>query len=211
MVERVSVDADRPSGAALVRAAAAIRAGGIVAYPTETYYGLAVDPCQPAAVAGLRSAKDRTAASPFPLIAADVDQLAVLRLEWSDQGRRLARRFWPGPLTLVLRAGVAMPEGVLGPGSTLAVRVPGCRVARALARAVDGPVTSTSANRSGYPPTVSPDDVAAAMGTRIDLLLDGGTTPGGQASTVVDVTGEAPRLVRAGLVAWARVLESLEA
>ncbi len=210
MAERLVVDPGQPDPTVIERAAVVIRAGGIVAYPTDTYYGLAVDPYQPVAVARLRAAKSRPFDSAFPLIAADLEQLDLVGVEWTEQARALAASFWPGPLTLVLRAGAGLADGVTGPGPTVAVRVPACPVACELARAARGVITSTSANLAGQSPSVAADQVLAALGTRIGLLLDAGTAPGGAPSTIVDATVETPRLLREGLIEWARVLESLE-
>ena len=120
-------------------------------------------------------------------------------------GRCLAETFWPGPLTLLIRAPAALPEEVTGGTGRVGVRVPAHGVARGLCRACHRPLTATSANLSGEPPSADPDEVARTLGARIDLLLDDGRAPGGQPSTIVDVTGSAPRLVRAGALAWDQV------
>jgi L-threonylcarbamoyladenylate synthase len=187
------------NGDAAVRAAVdAIRGGLVVAYPTDTLYGLAVDPANPDAVTRLFALKGRAPDKAIPLIAADVDQVR----QWTKLtpvAGQLASAFWPGPLTLVLEAGRAVDDRVLGNGGTVAIRVPAQGVARALAAAAGCPVTSTSANASGEPPTADPDEVMRAL-PAVDLLIDDGLTPGGAPSTIVDATGA---------IAWERVLESL--
>jgi L-threonylcarbamoyladenylate synthase len=198
--------ADREAIAEAVRV---LRAGGIVAYPTDTLYGLAVDPMNESAVGALFALKGRGGDQAIPLIATDVAQAASVAvippLVW-----RLANRFWPGPLTVVVRSTVAWPAGVAAADGTIALRVPDHPVARALARGFARPITATSANRSGEPAAVSAADVLAALGDGVAIVVDGGPCAGGPPSTVVDVTGTAPRLVRAGVVPWERVLESLK-
>jgi L-threonylcarbamoyladenylate synthase len=188
-------------------AVAAMRNGLVVAYPTDTLYGLAVDPANPGAVTKLFALKGRDLAKAIPLIAADVGQVRT----WTTLtplAERLAAAFWPGPLTLVLRAAARMDARVMAEGGTVAIRVPDQPIARALAAAAECPVTSTSANPSGEPPTPDPDEVARAL-PAVDVLIDGGVTPGGAPSTIVDATGSQPVLIRAGAIAWERVLESL--
>jgi L-threonylcarbamoyladenylate synthase len=204
-VTRVRVAGD--GDAAVQVAVAAMRSGLVVAYPTDTLYGLAVDPANSGAVTKLFSLKGRALDKAIPLIAADVGQVRA----WTTMtplAERLAAAFWPGPLTLVLRAAVEMDVRVMAEGGTVAIRVPDQPIARALAAAADCPVTSTSANPSGLPPTADPDEVARAL-PAIDVLIDAGVTPGGAPSTIVDATGTQPVLIRAGAIAWERVLESL--
>ena len=122
---------------------------------------------------------------------------------------RLASRAWPGPLTLIIPASPLLCEDVHRSTGNVAVRVPGDSVARALAASAGHAITSTSANFSGEPPASTPDEVAAAFGDSIDVLIDAGRTPGGLPSTIVDATGDEPVLVRAGAIAWERVLEFL--
>jgi L-threonylcarbamoyladenylate synthase len=208
-VVTLAVSADTPDPAVIDRAAEILRAGGIVAYPTDTFYGLAIDPRSDEAVARLFDAKGREAGAAIPLIAASVEQ-AREAADVSDRELKLARAFWPGPLTIVLRPRPGLSIDVLGGGPTVAVRVPAHPVARALAGGFGFCITSTSANRSGQSPAITADDVRGALGSAVDLLLDGGPAPGGLPSTIVEVTPDGPLLVRAGAVPWERVLESLE-
>lgn len=205
-MQRLRVDADRQ--AALAVAADVLREGGVVAYPTDTLYGLAVDPRSTAAVDRLFGVKERDRGQAIPLIAADLEQ-ARQAAQFPDAALRLARAFWPGPLSIVVPAAPLLAPDVVRAG-TVAVRVPAHAVARELAAAFGFPVTATSANLSGHPPTDSPDAVARALGARIDVLLDAGNAPGGPPSTIVAIGERAPVLVRAGAIAWNRVLEFLE-
>jgi L-threonylcarbamoyladenylate synthase len=207
MTERVGVDA-----AALARAAAAIARGEVVAYPTDTFYGLAADPRSAQAIARVFVAKGRASAEPLPLIASDLAQVEQWFGALSPDAARLAHRFWPGPLTLVLplRADHAFPSTLTAGRANIAIRVPAHPIARALALAAGGVITSTSANPSGTPPASTADAVIAMLTDRIAMVIDGGATPGGAPSTIVDLQEESPRLVRAGVLAWERVLESLQ-
>jgi tRNA threonylcarbamoyl adenosine modification protein (Sua5/YciO/YrdC/YwlC family) len=204
----LSVDPGRPDPDILQRAASALASGRIVAYPTDTFYGLAVDPRNAAAVDRLISVKGRSADRAFPLIAADVPQIVDHIGALPVAALRLAERFWPGPLTLVVRAPGSFAPAVYGESHGVAVRVPDHAVAREVARVARHPITATSANRSGQPPAATARAVLDAL-EEIDLVLDGGPTVGGEPSTIVDLTGNRARLLRAGAVPWERVLESL--
>jgi len=200
-MRRVWVDPAAPQRDAIEEAAKWILAGRIVAIPTDTLYGLAVDPFSAAAVDALFAAKARPADRAIPLVAADRAQVEAAVGALPAIAARLADRAWPGPLTLVVRAPRALAP-VTGDTGTVGIRVPNQDVARAIARMTGRPVTATSANVSGEPATDDPDRVEAALGDRIELLVDAGRTAGGPASTIVDVTGDVPRLVRAGAIAW---------
>jgi L-threonylcarbamoyladenylate synthase len=205
------ISADQPEPAVIALAADVLRQGGVVAYPTDTLYGLAVDPRNGDAVARLYAAKGRGAQSAIPLIAASLEQAQEAAI-FGERDRRLARACWPGPLTIVLPPRVGLATAVLGGGTTIAIRVPAHALRRALAAALGFCITATSANRSGQPPAVTGVDVAAALdaGAGVDLLLDAGVVPGGLPSTLVEIGQDGPRLIRAGAVPWNRVLESLK-
>ena len=203
---------ERDSGdASLVEAVAVLSSGGVVAYPTETYYGLAVDPRDPMAIGGLFAAKGRDKSHAIPLIAASLEQLCEVAGDPSERVRELAGRFWPGPLTLVIPAWPGLASDVHGGTGTVAVRVSSHPLARGLAHAFGYPITSTSANPSGALPLADADAVEAALGASVTLLIDGGRTAGGEPSTVVDLTCAEPRLVRAGAIPWDAVVASLRA
>ena len=193
---------------AIDEAAALIHEGRVVAFPTDTLYGLAVDPRNPDAVRRLFGLKGRPETSALTLIASDAVQAArAARL--SPLAARLAARWWPGPLTIVIAAAPGLAPETLAGGVTVGVRVPASAVARALAAGVGFCITATSANPSGAPPASKAQQVAMSLST-IDAILDGGNAPGGPPSTIVNATGEYPILVRAGAVPWDRVLESLQ-
>ena len=191
----------------LAPAVSALRHGGIVAYPTETFYGLAADPRSPLAVGKIFELKRRGLDQPLPLIAASVDQIADHVGTMTALAARLASHAWPGPLTLIIPASAKLCDAVHLSTGKVAVRVSADPVARALAQSAGHAITSTSANISGDPPAATADRVAASFGEGIDVLIDAGPAPGALPSTIVDATGDVPVLVRAGMVAWDRVLE----
>jgi len=203
------VDPQNPDLTIVREAAEALSRGAIVAFPTDTLYGLAVDPCNERAVDRLYAVKGRAFDRPVPLIAADEGQAATRAGELTRLARCLASGFWPGPLTLVVHAHPDLCARVHAATGSVAVRVPGHPTARVLARLAGHPITATSANVSGAPPASTGAEVVRAIGDRIDVLVEGGPTIGGPPSTVVDATGSAPVLIRAGAVPWARVLEFL--
>ena len=196
----------RADAAAVEQAARIIRAGGVVAAPTDTLYGLAADPFQPDAVARVFAVKGRSAERALPLIAADTAQVERFLGELPPMAQALAADFWPGPLTLLLAAPATLPAEVTGGTGRVGVRVPAHDIARALCRACGTVLTATSANVSGEPAPDDPGEVDRTIGSQIDVLLDAGRTAGGPPSTIVDATGSTPRLVRAGAVPWNEVL-----
>src|SRR5262245_1598136 len=210
-MRRVFVDPGAPQRDAIEEAAKWIRDGGIVAIPTDTLYGLACDPFRADSVARVFAVKGRAAERALPLIAADGAQVAAHLGTLTPLGARLAERFWPGPLTLILAAPPSLVRDVTGDTGAVGVRVPADDVARAIAAACERPITATSANISGGPSTSNPDEVERTLGDRIDLLIDTGFTRGGSPSTIVDVTSTAPRLVRAGAIAWDEIQAWLRA
>jgi L-threonylcarbamoyladenylate synthase len=210
-MRRVFVDPGAPQRDAIQEAAKWIRNGGVVGIPTDTLYGLACDPFRADAVARLFAVKGRAAERALPLIAADAAQVAAHLGTLTPLGARLAERFWPGPLTLILAAPASLVRDVTGDTGTVGVRVPADDVARAIAAACERPITATSANISGGPSTSDPNEVERTLGDRIDLLIDTGPTRGGSPSTIVAVTSAEPRLVRAGAIAWDEIQAWLRA
>ncbi|HWK09913.1 MAG TPA: L-threonylcarbamoyladenylate synthase [Vicinamibacterales bacterium] len=208
MAQRIRVDPAHPDPALLERAVDALRRGGVVAYPTDTVYGLAADPRNARAVARVFAIKGRPETSALTLIAADLEQAGAAAY-FSTRAASLAERMWPGPLTIVVHARGGLTSEALAGGTTVGVRVPRHDVARALARRFGFCVTATSANRSGEPPIADPDAIVQAL-PDVDVLLDAGQAPGGPPSTIVDATSDVLRLIRDGAVAWSRVLESLQ-
>jgi len=180
----------------LAQAADRLMAGAVIAFPTDTLYAVGARARDPLAVQRLYRAKQRPASQPMVWLVTGRDQVepdAVITEAAGD----LMRRFWPGPLTLVLAAR-AHPDG-----TTIAVRAPDHEVALTLLRSLGEPIASSSANPAGQPPPVDADHVIAGMGDRIDLVLDGGPCRIGQPSTILDLSGEVPRILRPGAISVA--------
>jgi L-threonylcarbamoyladenylate synthase len=186
--------------ASLARAAETLRAGGLVAFPTETVYGLGANALDADAVARIFAAKGRPATNPVIVHVATVEEVALVAAHWPEAAARLAAAFWPGPLTLVLARRPEVPDVVTAGGPTVAVRIPAHPVALRLLTMLGLPVAAPSANRSNRLSPTTAEHVFRDLDGRIDLLLDGGPTPGGIESTVVDVTSRPARLLRPGLI-----------
>jgi L-threonylcarbamoyladenylate synthase len=194
------VDAERPDAGILARAAAVLRDGGLVAFPTETFYGLGARASDPAAVRRVFHVKGRDEAKPLLVLVDSIAMAEGLAREVTAQARELMGRHWPGALTLVLRARPDLPPELTAGTGTIGVRWSPHPVARRLVGALEAPLTAPSANLEGALPPTTASDVLRVFDGAIDLVLDGGPTAGGAASTVVDVTGEVPRVLRQGAV-----------
>lgn len=186
--------------AALAPAAAALRADGLLAYPTETFYGLGGLAFSARAVERIYGLKRRDRGKPLSVVIADLDMAGEIAGPLPPLFLDLARAFWPGPLTLVARARPLFPPAMLGPGGSLAMRVPGTVWLREFLRMLGAPMTATSANLSGGPEISRPDEVVGLFRGKVEIIVDGGPTPGGLPSTIVDLTSDPPRIVRPGAV-----------
>jgi L-threonylcarbamoyladenylate synthase len=176
-----------------------LKKGGVIAFPTDTVYGLGADAFNSVAVQRIYEIKDRSESNPFPLLIADVKQLNALAEPIPELARFLARQFWPGGVTLVLSKIDSVPA-YLAPGPTIAVRVPNHPTCLTLLQHLAEPLIGTSANVSGQPAALTADEVRQQLGDRVDLVIDGGRCPGGKESTVVDITREPPVILRQGIV-----------
>jgi L-threonylcarbamoyladenylate synthase len=200
-------DLDALTKAALSRALEILRSGGLVAFPTDTVYGLGALVSEPRSIENLYEVKGRDAAKAIPILIGDPSELTQVAAEVSPTVRRLAARFWPGPLTLVVPRRRDLPE-ILSPLPTVGVRMPDHPAALALIRHT-GPLAVTSANLSRQLSASTAQEVLAQLEGRIPLILDGGRTPGGVASTVVDCTKEPLEILRPGPVSLEELLSSL--
>lgn len=199
--------ADLPS--ALPEAIELLKGGNLVAFPTDTVYGVAAHAFLPQAVARLYAAKERPREKAIPLLLGAKEDLPLVARDIPQIAWLLIERFWPGGLTLVFFRKATVPEIVSAGGETVAVRVPDHGLAQALIQGTGAPLAATSANLSGHPEPVTADQVAQQLGARIDLVLDGGPSPGGIPSTVVDLTFSPPTLLRQGAIAVERLAELL--
>ncbi len=189
-----------PEDPAIQEAAAILTSGGVVAFPTETVYGLGADGLNSKAVARIYTAKGRPATNPVILHVADAASARALVSCWPAEAQLLVERFWPGPLTLVLPAADAVPTIVRAGGTSVALRCPAHPVALGLIRAVGRPLAAPSANRSQHLSPTCAEHVASSLGEAVDLILDGGPTTAGLESTILDLSrlGARPRILRPG-------------
>lgn len=192
------VDPLHPDRRALDAAAEAVLRGGVIAFPTDTLYGLGCSLFDVAAVEMVARLKRRDLTHAVISLIPEPDQAFGLALEVSPLASKLIRACWPGPLSLIFRAGRMVPAGVRGAGGTVALRCPADPLSLALLQRIGGPVVSSSANISGKPPAETAEEVVGYFGNQLDLILDGGERRGGIPSTLVDMSGDKPRLLRQG-------------
>jgi L-threonylcarbamoyladenylate synthase len=203
--EIVAVDPASPDAAVIARAAALLKQGELIAIPTETVYGLAANALDVAAVQRIFEAKGRPASNPVIVHTFNAESARALAGDWPESARKLAAAFWPGPLTLVLQTSAIVPAIVTAGGPTVALRVPGHAVARAVIEAAGTPLAAPSANVSeGLSPTRA-EHVVASLGGRLAMVLDAGPCTVGIESTVIDLTGDRPRILRPGMITAAMI------
>jgi len=177
-----------------------LKQGGIVAFPTDTVYGLGAWANLPQAVERVYKVKERPLNMALPLLLAHTSQISEVAYPVPQVAWLLAHNFLPGALTIVLHKSNSIPDIITAGGITVAVRIPAHPIPVALVEGVGAPIVGTSANLSGKPSTLTADEVYSQFGDRIDLVIDGGRCPGGRESTIVDVTGEAPVVLREGAI-----------
>ena len=182
------------------QAIAVLLSGGLVAFPTDTLYGLGAHPFIDSAVRRLYDSKGRADSKPVPLLLSSPEDIAFVSDQTGGLARSLAEAFWPGALTLVVRCRPDIPSLANGWGATVAVRVPDHPVPREICFLLNAPITGTSANLAGGPNPVTAQDVTAQLDGKLDLIIDRGPCPGAQPSTIVDVSGDAPTVLRQGVI-----------
>ncbi len=177
-----------------------LKQGGVVAFPTDTVYGLGAAVNLPQAVARVYQVKERPKNMPLPLLLADKSQIEEVAEPVPPIAWLLAAKFLPGGLTIVLFKSKSVPDTVTGGGKTVAIRIPAHPIPLALARGVGTPIVGTSANLSGKPSALTAEEVYTQLDGKVDLIIDGGRCPGGRESTIVDLTGETPLILREGAI-----------
>jgi len=195
------------SAAEIAEAAAVIKRGGIVAFPTETFYGLAVDPFNPDALRKLFALKGRPPNKPILVLVHGPEYLSLLTKNIPDAYEPLLKKFWPGPLTLIFAGKDNLPGILTDSDGTVGVRWSSHPVACDLAEACGGAITGTSANLSGWPPAVSLGDLKRIFPVGLDYIIDGGETPGGTGSTIIGLEVGGVKLLRAGVVLFKEIEE----
>ena len=193
----------------LNRAVAVLNSGGVVAFPTETYYGLAVDPLNPLALNHLFTLKQREISKPILTLVNDPESLFSLVREIPDVYTPLMERFWPGPLTLIFQAKLNLPTLLTANTSTVGIRQSSHPFAQQLVQGFGRPITATSANISGHHAAIDAHQVRVQFGDKIDLIFDGGRTPGVIGSTIIGQSGNSLKLIREGMISFKEILQSV--
>ena len=206
MPSLIKVHPEQPSPADISTAADIIKKGGVIAFPTRCLYGLGADAFNPAAVDRLFEIKQRPVQKPILVLIGNAVQLEGLVKTIPRTAARLMEHFWPGRVTLVFQARKAVPVNLTAGTGKIGIRMPGSAVASALVGSVQRPITGTSANPSGSPGCYRIADLEPEIAGQLDLILDAGTLRGGKGSTVVDVTGDIPRILREGEVPTEEIL-----
>lgn len=203
------VKADRVSKSEWKQILDVFKKGGIVAYPTETFYGLGVDPFNESAVKKLFQLKGRGFDKPISILVKDKNMLSEITEEVPPSAERLIKKFWPGPLTIIFKAKKTIPAIITGNTGKIGVRISGNPITQRLLAEIDFPITTTSANPSGKKSPVTASEVAGYFGDKIDLLIDGGILSGRLGSTIVDVTEGDLKVIRDGEISQKLIAESL--
>lgn len=209
--EIIKVNAENPEPSLIRYAADQIRAGQVLGMPTDTFYGLAADPLNLRAVDRVYDIKSRSRHKPLSLLIDSVEQAEMLAKPLPDEFYKLADRFWPGPLTLIVKAGSRLPLKVTANSGNVALRVPNAKIPLAVVRAAGLPITATSANLSGASECTTAVAVRDQLQDRISIIVDGGTSPRSVASTIVDLTDEETRwnVIREGAIPTQEISEYL--
>ncbi|HWP84230.1 MAG TPA: L-threonylcarbamoyladenylate synthase [Terriglobia bacterium] len=200
MAQILQVDPVAPQPERIALAADCLRRGEVIGIPTDTLYGLAADPFQPAAVERIFAVKGRSPDAPVLLLVDSLEMAGSVAKHLPEAFHLLARRYWPGPLTVVVEAVERLPAIVTGGTGRVGLRLPAAAIPRELSRAFGGPITGTSANRSGQPPCQSAPELEACLGRELPLILDAGPSPSAVPSTVVGVWEKSWHLIREGAI-----------
>lgn len=206
----IRTDPTIPDEKALLEAVAVLKGGGVVAYPTETFYGLGADASDEKAVGRVYALKGRDFNKPLPIIIGDREIVGSLVEEVPETARKLMDAFWPGGLTIVFKASPFIVPRLTGGTGKIGIRLSSNPIASKLSVLLSRPLTATSANLSGEKECVSAREVLEFLGDRVDAVIDGGSTPGGKGSTIIDVTTSPPTVLRAGVIPPSLILYRLE-
>jgi L-threonylcarbamoyladenylate synthase len=200
MPQILKINPRQPEDGSIREAVLILQAGGVVAFPTETFYGLAVDITNGDAIERIFQIKGRAFSSAIALIAGSKNRISGLVTDIPAIAQRLMQAFWPGPLTLLFPASSQISPRLTAGTGKIGIRVSSHPIADSLANHLGGPITATSANLSGAPECLTAAEVLAALGDRIDLIIDGGPAPGGKGSTFLDITVDPPACLREGAI-----------
>ncbi|MCI0698073.1 threonylcarbamoyl-AMP synthase [candidate division KSB1 bacterium] len=205
----ITADSQHPDAVAIDAAVSALQNRGVIAYLTDTLYGLGGDARSTLAIAKIFALKGRSAERALPVIIGEKSMLPDYAGEISPAAAALIEQFWPGPLTLIFKATPTVPMMLIGDTGKIAIRLPAARLAREISNGLGAPIIATSANRSGEPVTVSAKEIAKIFGKGLVLILDSGSPRNRQPSTILDVTTQPPRLIRAGAVPATEIIKKI--
>jgi L-threonylcarbamoyladenylate synthase len=209
MREILNIDSQRPDDSMIAEASSILRSGGVVAYPTETFYGLGADGQNEEAIKKIFLIKGRNFKNPISVIVGNVNDVRGLVDEVPEIALHLMERFWPGALTIIFKASPDISDHLTAGTGKIGIRLSSHPIATALARKLGHPITATSANFSGNNECTSADEVIQGIGDQVDAVIDGGQTPGGLGSTIIDVTTDPPAILREGVIPKYKISESL--
>jgi len=209
MREILNIDSQRPDDSMIAEASSILRSGGVVAYPTETFYGLGADGQNEEAIKKIFLIKGRNFKNPISVIVGNVNDVRGLVDDVPEIALHLMERFWPGALTIIFKASPDISDHLTAGTGKIGIRLSSHPVATALARKLGHPITATSANFSGNNECTSADEVIQGIGDQVDAVIDGGQTPGGLGSTIIDVTTDPPAILREGVIPKYKISESL--
>jgi len=202
------IDSDKSLKRFLGHAAKVMEEGGIVAFPTESFYGLGVDATNPEAIKKLYKLKKRDSSLPLLILIPSINELSKYAASVPSKARIIGENFWPGGITMIFQSSPVLPPELTAGKGKVGIRVSSHPTANGLSREVNFPITATSANLSGEPPCVNADQVADLFGNDLDLILDSGATEGKNSSTILDVTINPPVIIREGIISTERIIKS---
>jgi len=209
MTHIIKINPENPEPERIGEAVAILKSGGVIGFPTETFYGLGADARSEAAIGKIFDAKGRDFNNPILVVIGEPGQVDLFAQDIPAQARALMKRFWPGPVTILFKASAAVSPKLTAGSGKIGIRLTSHPIARELSRRLGGPLTATSANLSGAPECSAAEEVLSQLEGRLDGLVDGGRTPGGKGSTIVDVTASPAKVLREGVIAAALIQDTL--
>jgi L-threonylcarbamoyladenylate synthase len=209
MMTIIKIDPVKPESDRIDEAAAILKRGGVVAFPTETFYGLGADARNEAAIDKIFGIKGRDFKNPILVVIGDVRHMEAFAADVPEVARKLMGRFWPGPLTIVFRAAPFVSTKLTAGSGKIGIRLTSHPVAMEISKRLGGPLTATSANLTGAPECSSAVEVISQLEGKLDRVIDGGHTPGGKGSTIVDVTVHPPKVLREGMIPSSLIQDTL--
>jgi L-threonylcarbamoyladenylate synthase len=209
MPEIITLDPDRPDQSLIAKVGNILKKGGVIAFPTETFYGLGTDCDNEEAIEKIYTIKGRSFDKPIPIIIGQRRYINKYATSIPEAGKKLMDRFWPGGLTLLLPASPRLPQKLTAGSGKIGIRLSSNTIATGLADTLSGGLTATSANISGEKECSTVHEVIGSLGEIIDLYVDGGRTPGGMGSTIVDVTVDPPVIIRKGVIPSELIIDTM--